>query len=65
VDEKQAALMNIRLDVNDLMFEYREQQGEVHREVYSTTAFYKLQEHYYSEREFKPQDPWQRTRARE
>jgi hypothetical protein len=57
VDEKQTSLMNIRLDVNELIFEYREQQGEIHREAYSTIAFYKLQEQHYSERELKPQDP--------
>jgi hypothetical protein len=50
MDQKQASLMNIRLDVNDLTFEYRDQQGEVHREVYSAKAFHKLQEQYYSER---------------
>jgi hypothetical protein len=51
VDEKQAALMNIRLDANDLIFEYREQNGEIRREMYSTTAFNRLQPAYYSARE--------------
>jgi len=64
VDEKNAELLSIRLDVNDVIFEYRHRQGEVYREAYSTIDFYKLQQQYSSEREPTPQDPWQQARVR-
>jgi len=59
VDEKQSAIVKISYDGNTINFEYRDGEGEIHREEYSTLALYKLQQQYYSERRLTAEDAWQ------
>jgi len=64
VDDKKVELVKIHQEANTVTFEFRDVQGEIHSEEYSTLAFYKLQQQYYSERSLEPENPWQRIRAR-
>jgi hypothetical protein len=59
VDEKNGALVNLSQDANSVTFQYRDTQGEIHSEEYSTLTLYKLQQQYYSGRCFQPKDAWQ------
>lgn len=64
VDEKHSELIKICYDANTISFEYRDVEGEIHDEEYSTLALYKLQQEYYSKRKLTAGESWQRIRER-
>jgi hypothetical protein len=61
VDEKNAELVKLCHDTNSVTFQYRDRQGEIHSEEYSTLTLHKLQQQYDSGRCFRPQDPSRAT----
>ena len=62
LDEKNGQLLTLSHNGNSVTFKYRDTQGEIHSEAYSTLTLYKLQHQYYSGRCFQPEDPWQTER---
>ncbi len=64
LEEKHSELTKMCYDANTISFEYRDGEGKIHQEEYSTLALYKLQQQYYSERRLIPDDAWQQIRAR-
>jgi hypothetical protein len=61
VDEKNARLENLCHDMNAITLAYRDAQDRIHQEEYSILTLYKLQQHYYSGRCFKPKPPPRET----
>ena len=59
VDGKCAELVKLSQDVNALTLHYRDAEGKIHREEFSTRTLYKFQHQYYEER--PPKDPWERS----
>ena len=57
MDERNAQLVNLSQDVNSITVKYRDAPDEIHLEKYSTLTLFKLQQHYYSARCFKPKRP--------
>ena len=55
VDAKCAELVKLSQDMNAVTLHYRDAEGKIHREEYSTRTLYKFQHQYYSER--PPKDP--------
>lgn len=61
VDEKNRELVRLCEDNHKLVCEYRDCEGNLHSERYSTLTLYELQQHQYSQRHFWLKDLWQRV----
>ncbi len=62
IDEENGELLRLCQDSDRLTCEYRDRQGNLHLERYSTLTLYKLQPHHYSQRHVNRKDPWRRAK---
>lgn len=59
VNSHKGQFIRLTKNTNSVAFQYRDDQGQVRSEEYSTFALYKIQQAYYGERgTFKPADIW-------
>ena len=59
LDEQDADMVKLSQAGNTMKFQYRDGEGEIHFEEYSTLTLYKLQRRYHSERRYQPENSCQ------